>query len=54
MCLIVGPVNSTSKISDSCIRDLGFNPRSLIGWKFLKKRCLTNLINMCKDFEKQN
>ena len=26
MCLIVGPVNSTGKISDGCIRDLGFNP----------------------------
>ena len=26
----------------------------VIGWKFLKKMCLRNLINMCKDFEKQN
>ena len=26
----------------------------VIGWNFVKKRCLTNLINMCKDFEKQN
>ena len=50
------PVNSTGKVSDDCIRNLGFNPRlhkklssrtDTIGWNSLKK-------NICKDNEDKN